>query len=172
MLTTLIALFAGAAVGFLAAAMLVKGKDYDASVAEHFYHDAETRLNAAHESIARWRRLAVRQQTEIRVLHFAQDLYPDARDKRSRLASLKFELEHCDSHFTGLFTPASKQRMVETLKRLLLPGTTLRLEHDGHSKALSPMMTAVSLEVGSSIDHSLTVINTAVGRKDSSRVPA
>ena len=119
MLAAIFALVVGLIVGIFIAGTGRQGKEYDAETAEWFFKEQEKKIAAEHESLNRWRLLAVRQQEEIRALTCADDLYPKQPDKVSRLASLLFELMYEESGFTRILTPSAKARLIEGCKRLL-----------------------------------------------------
>ncbi len=119
MLTAIFALSVGMVIGIFVAGTGKLGKEYDADTADWFIKDLENKLRLEHESVTRWKKLAVRQQAEIRAREFADELYPNAIGARAKVASLRFELQYIENQFTGLFSPASKRRMIEACEKLL-----------------------------------------------------
>jgi hypothetical protein len=119
MLGLIFALVVGMIIGTLLPRTSKPRKGYDESTADWFIGELENKLRLEHDSVNRWRKLAVRQQTEIRVLHLIHDQYPEARDERSKLAALRFELEYVEDEFTTGFSRAAKARMIGVCKDLL-----------------------------------------------------
>ena len=85
-----------------------------ASVTWQEWQDAVTSIN-------RWRDLAVRQQAEIRVRDFADELYPHLVNKLERIESLQKELLNSQNSFTDSFSEVAKLRMITACMRLLQP---------------------------------------------------
>ena len=68
MLTVIVALTVGMVIGIVIVGMLRAGKDYDAEVAEYFYRDLESKFRVQHDSVNRWRQLAVNATITVSIL--------------------------------------------------------------------------------------------------------
>ncbi len=131
MLTLIFTLVVGMIIGILLPRTSRTRAGYEESTADWFIGELQNKLRLEHDSVNRWRRTAVRQHTEIRVLHLALDRYPQAKGKWSKIAALRFELEYLEDEFTSGFSRAAKARMIGACKYLLRsykkskPGTVI-----------------------------------------------